>query len=128
MKRIVATLVVAALSLTASTTATASSSGFASGATDCTSISSTATLDASTRTSHDVHNLMCLLEDVALNDDDRPWRQVMAAVCVFFAAMAGSYGPIVVNTQGDVYINSEPQMDCPPYDIEDPPSAFDRQG
>lgn len=34
------------------------------------------------------------------------------------APAAGSYGAVVVNDQGDIYVNGEPQWDCPPYDIE----------
>lgn len=39
-------------------------------------------------------------------------------VCPVLAAAAGSYGPFVVNSHGDIYLAGEPQWDCPPYDIE----------
>ena len=41
-------------------------------------------------------------------------------VCATLASMAGSYGPLVINAQGDVFVAGEPQWDCPPYDIEWP--------
>jgi hypothetical protein len=39
------------------------------------------------------------------------------AVCPVLASLAGEYGPVTVNGQGDVFVAGEPQWDCPPYDI-----------
>jgi hypothetical protein len=38
-------------------------------------------------------------------------------VCPALAAAAGTYGPITINSQGDVFIDGEPFWDCPPYDL-----------
>ena len=39
------------------------------------------------------------------------------AACPALAAMAGSYGVVTINSQGDIYVDGEPTWDCPPYDI-----------
>ena len=38
-------------------------------------------------------------------------------ICPVIAALAGTYGPILINTQGDIYINGGGFYDCPPYDM-----------
>jgi hypothetical protein len=38
-------------------------------------------------------------------------------VCSALKASAGTYGPIAVNAQGDVFLGGEPFWDCPPYDL-----------
>ncbi|HVF04826.1 MAG TPA: hypothetical protein VNA20_08305 [Frankiaceae bacterium] len=39
-------------------------------------------------------------------------------ICSLLKLLAGNYsGVLVINSQGDVYLNGEPQWDCPPYDI-----------
>ncbi|HVF04825.1 MAG TPA: hypothetical protein VNA20_08300 [Frankiaceae bacterium] len=39
-------------------------------------------------------------------------------LCSVLQDLAGNYaGVLVINSQGDVYLNGEPQYDCPPYDI-----------
>lgn len=53
------------------------------------------------------------------------WSSADLMDCELLKALAGNYGDgvLVINSQGDVYLNGEPQNDCPPYDIdrEDPP-------
>ncbi|HVF06743.1 MAG TPA: hypothetical protein VNA20_18045 [Frankiaceae bacterium] len=50
---------------------------------------------------------------------DVVWGTVDPVVCAELKKLAGSYagGAIVINSQGDVYVNNAPQYDCPPYDI-----------
>ena len=43
------------------------------------------------------------------------------AMCPFFATIAGTYGPVTINAQGDVFVNGQPVLDCPPYDLGVPP-------
>jgi hypothetical protein len=42
------------------------------------------------------------------------------ALCEVLKSLAPGVGPVVINAQGDVYVNGEPQWDCPPYDIWPP--------
>ena len=39
------------------------------------------------------------------------------AVCPVLAGLAGTYGPVTINAQGDIFIDGEAFWDCPPYDI-----------
>lgn len=50
------------------------------------------------------------------------------AACAVLKALAGSYacGTIVINSQGDVYVNGETQYDCPPYDGWQPAKPVER--
>ncbi|HVF04243.1 MAG TPA: hypothetical protein VNA20_05330 [Frankiaceae bacterium] len=46
------------------------------------------------------------------------WPIVDPPICSVLKALAGNHGGVVViNSQGDVYVNGAPQYDCPPYDI-----------
>ena len=38
-------------------------------------------------------------------------------MCPVLASQAGTYGLVVINAQGDVFVGGEPQWDCPPYDL-----------
>jgi hypothetical protein len=38
-------------------------------------------------------------------------------ICAVLDDYAGTYGPVTINEQGDVFVLGEPQWDCPPYDI-----------
>jgi hypothetical protein len=40
-----------------------------------------------------------------------------AVTCPVLASLAGDYGAIVINAQGDVFVAGEPFWDCPPYDL-----------
>ena len=42
------------------------------------------------------------------------------ALCDILKLLAGTYGPVFINEQGDVYVNGAPEWDCPPYDIWPP--------
>lgn len=37
-------------------------------------------------------------------------------ICVVLAPLQGTYGPVLVEPEGDVHVNGEVQFDCPPYD------------
>ncbi|HVF06311.1 MAG TPA: hypothetical protein VNA20_15825 [Frankiaceae bacterium] len=37
--------------------------------------------------------------------------------CALLSGLAGNYGAVVVNAQGDVFVNGEAVLDCPPYDL-----------
>ena len=43
---------------------------------------------------------------------------VIGDECPVLASLAGTYGPVTINGEGDVYIDGEPFWDCPPYNIE----------
>ncbi|HVF04242.1 MAG TPA: hypothetical protein VNA20_05325 [Frankiaceae bacterium] len=45
------------------------------------------------------------------------WPIVDPPVCDQLEDRAGTYGPVYINDQGDVYVDGEPQWDCPPYDV-----------
>ncbi len=38
-------------------------------------------------------------------------------LCDVLDGIPGTYGPVTINTQGDVFIDGEPFWDCPPYDL-----------
>ncbi|HVF06935.1 MAG TPA: hypothetical protein VNA20_19010 [Frankiaceae bacterium] len=47
---------------------------------------------------------------------------IVPSICPYLKRLAGTWGtppgPVVfINSQGDVYVDGEPQWDCPPYDI-----------
>lgn len=42
------------------------------------------------------------------------------ALCSILDDLAGTYGPVVINEQGDIYVDGSPEWDCPPYDIWPP--------
>ncbi|HVF05338.1 MAG TPA: hypothetical protein VNA20_10885 [Frankiaceae bacterium] len=46
------------------------------------------------------------------------WRLVDPILCPLLASLAPVDGPLVINEQGDVYLDGEPVWDCPPYDAE----------
>ncbi|HVF03668.1 MAG TPA: hypothetical protein VNA20_02395 [Frankiaceae bacterium] len=50
---------------------------------------------------------------------EQVWPIIDPPICSVLKLLAGSHagGAVVVNSQGDVYVNNEPQYDCPPYDI-----------
>lgn len=45
------------------------------------------------------------------------WPVVDPPVCAALMALAPGVGPVFVNSQGDVYVDGEPQWDCSPYDV-----------
>ena len=50
-------------------------------------------------------------------DEFSPWEVIDPKVCPVLAATHGTYGPVFVNEQGDVYVDGVPYFDCPPYDV-----------
>ncbi|HVF06934.1 MAG TPA: hypothetical protein VNA20_19005 [Frankiaceae bacterium] len=46
------------------------------------------------------------------------WPVVDPVVCAALKAIAPGAGTVYVNGQGDVYVDGEPQWDCPPYDVD----------
>ncbi|HVF03799.1 MAG TPA: hypothetical protein VNA20_03070 [Frankiaceae bacterium] len=41
-------------------------------------------------------------------------------ICSLPKLLAPGVGPVVINSQGDVYVDGRPYYDCPPYDIAEP--------
>ncbi|HVF04827.1 MAG TPA: hypothetical protein VNA20_08310 [Frankiaceae bacterium] len=53
-----------------------------------------------------------------LFDNAPPPNWYDSVVCPALKTLAGNHGGVlVVNGQGDVYVNGEPLWDCPPYDV-----------
>ncbi|HVF03801.1 MAG TPA: hypothetical protein VNA20_03080 [Frankiaceae bacterium] len=50
------------------------------------------------------------------------WAVYTPPFCDYTKMLTGYYGDgaVIVNEQGDVYVNGEPQWECPPYDIQWP--------
>ncbi|HWL38378.1 MAG TPA: hypothetical protein VNQ77_19475, partial [Frankiaceae bacterium] len=44
-------------------------------------------------------------------------REVDKVICPALALLTGTYGPVFINAQGDIYIDGAPFWDCPPYDV-----------
>jgi hypothetical protein len=83
-----------------------------------TSASSTCGLAISGGTSDPVFDPIFDLIDTILDLLTTVEKDVIdPAVCPVLATLAGSYGPITINAQGDIFINGEAFWDCPPYDL-----------
>lgn len=58
-----------------------------------------------------------MLRNVVVLVRDLKSTHVDPAACPGLAALAGEYGPLRVNEQGDVFLREDPAWDCPPYDV-----------
>ncbi len=103
--------------------ATSGSVSFTAAATDVVRVCADATDHGTTRTTCVTVGVVSVPPQVVYDTVDwlvstLPHVDYDLPICSVLKNLAGDYGGVlVVNSQGDVFLNGEPQYDCPPYDI-----------